>query len=55
MTRRWHDQAGVLLGAPAVLALVAAGEQAAAAHGQAGGHDAVDAELLAGRAHVALG
>ena len=39
------DQAGVLLGAPAVLALVAAGEQAAAADGQPGGHDAVDAEL----------
>ena len=42
------DQAGVLLRSPAVLPLVAPGQEAATADGQAGGQDAVDPEQLAG-------
>ena len=49
------DEAGVLLGAPAVLALVAARQEPTAAHGEPGGNHAVHPELLAGGAHVALG
>ena len=49
------DEAGVLLRAPAVLALVAARQEPAAADGEPGGDDAVDPELLTGGAHVALG
>ena len=48
------DQPGVLLRPPAVLPLVAAGEEPAPADGQPGGQDAVDPEELAGAAHVAL-
>ena len=48
------DQPGVLLRPPAVLALVVAGQEPAAADGEAGGQDAVDPEQLTGRAHVAL-
>src|SRR5581483_2246464 len=48
------DQARILLGATAVLALVAAGEQATASHCQAGGDDAVHAELVSGRTDVEL-
>ena len=49
------DQPGVLLGPAAVLPFVAAGEQPAAADGEARGHDPVHTQLLAGRADVALG
>ena len=50
-----HDQAGVLLRSPAVLPFVAAGQEPASADGEPGRHDAVDPELLPGRAYVALG
>ena len=49
------DQAGVLLRSPAVLPLVAAGQEPAPADGEPGGDHAVDPQLLPGGAHVALG